>query len=149
MDVMNLIESLFRWFHVLAGIIWIGLLWFFNWVNANFAATMDAETKKKVVPELMPRALFWFRWGAALTWVTGVLLLLLVYYHTKLVLDDPARGFNAMTFVMIALVFVAPFIYDPLVKGPLKDPQTVFFAGVILSFVVLLLMQWAGFSYRG
>ena len=149
MDWMNLLESLFRWFHVLAGIIWIGLLWFFNWVNANFAATMDAETKKKVVPELMPRALFWFRWGAALTWVTGVLLLLLVYYHTKLVLDDPFRGFNAMTFVMIALVFVAPFIYDPLVKGPLKDPQTVFFAGVILAFVVLLLMQWAGFSYRG
>ena len=42
---------------------------------------MDAETKKKVVPELMPRALFWFRWGAAFTWITGVLLLLLVYYH--------------------------------------------------------------------
>src|SRR6266850_7047972 len=100
MDVMNLIESLFRWFHVLAGIIWIGLLWFFNWVNANFAPTMDAETKKKVVPELMPRALFWFRWGAAFTWLTGVFLLLLVYYHGKLVLDDPTGPWNAFAGIM-------------------------------------------------
>ena len=49
MDVMNLIESLFRWLHVFFGILWIGLLYFFNWVNAFFAATMDAETKKKIV----------------------------------------------------------------------------------------------------
>ncbi len=147
MDVMNLIESLFRWFHVLAGIIWIGLLWFFNWVNANFAPTMDAETKKKVVPELMPRALFWFRWGAAFTWLTGVFLLLLVYYHGKLVLEE-GHGFNALALLMIALVFVAPFIYDPLVKGPLKDPQSVFIAGVVLSFVILVLMERAGFTYR-
>jgi len=149
MDVMNLIESLFRWFHVLAGIIWIGLLWFFNWVNANFAPTMDAETKKKVVPELMPRALFWFRWGAAFTWITGVLLLLMVYYHTKLVLDDPSGPWSGLALIMIALVFVAPFIYDPLVNGPLKEPRTVFIAGVVLSAVLLFLMDAAGFSYRG
>ena len=48
---------------------------------------MDAETKKKVVPELMPRALYWFRWGAACTWVTGVLLLLLVFYHGGIMFD--------------------------------------------------------------
>ena len=40
----------------------------------HFAATLDADTKKKVVPELVPRVLFWFRWGAAWTWITGVLL---------------------------------------------------------------------------
>jgi uncharacterized membrane protein len=45
MDVMNLIESFFRWMHVVAGILWIGLLYFFNWVNSAFAPTMDAETK--------------------------------------------------------------------------------------------------------
>src|SRR5437762_12062359 len=78
---MSFLEGIFRWIHVVAGVLWIGLLYFFNWVNSAFAPTMDAETKKKVVPELMPRALFWFRWGAAFTWVTGLLLLLLVYYH--------------------------------------------------------------------
>ena len=41
---------------------------------------MDGETKKKVVPELMPRALYWFRMGAAWTWVTGVVLLYVIYW---------------------------------------------------------------------
>ena len=149
MDVMNLLESLFRWFHVLGGILWIGLLWFFNWVNANFAPTLDADTRRKVVPELMPRALFWFRWGAALTWITGILLLLVVYYHTRLVLDDPARGWNVLVWLLIAFVFVLPFIYDVLAKGPLADPQTAFIAGVIFAAVILFIMQMAGFSYRG
>ena len=62
---MELIHPIFKWLHVIAGIMWIGLLYFFNFVNTAFAPTMDAETKKKVVPELMPRTLYWFRWGAA------------------------------------------------------------------------------------
>ena len=65
---MELIHPVFKWLHVIAGIMWIGLLYFFNFVNTAFAPTMDGETKKKVVPELMPRALYWFRMGAAWTW---------------------------------------------------------------------------------
>jgi uncharacterized membrane protein len=150
MDVMNLLESLFRWLHVFFGIIWIGLLYFFNWVNANFAPTMDAETKKKVVPELMPRALYWFRWGAAFTWVTGVLLLLMVYYHTGLVFKDAVPNWGPGALLMIALTFVAPFIYDALYKGPLKDPTTGFVAGLVLATVALFLFDMiGGFSYRG
>src|SRR5438445_6657363 len=100
MEFMNLLDSLFRWFHVVFGILWIGLLYFFNWVNAGFAATMDAETKKKVVPELMPRALFWFRWGAALTWVTGVLLLLIVFYHGRAALEAGGHwGFGSVLMI--------------------------------------------------
>jgi hypothetical protein len=92
MEVMPIIESLFRWIHVIAGVLWIGLLYFFNWVNANVMPKLDAETKKKLVPELMPRALYWFRWGAAFTWVTGLYLLLYLFYHSKLALADPMRG---------------------------------------------------------
>jgi uncharacterized membrane protein len=143
-------EGIFRWLHVFFGILWIGLLYFFNWVNSAFAPTMDAETKKKVVPELMPRALYWFRWGAAFTWITGVLLLLIVYYHQKTAFEGQVAHWDLSTIVMIALVFAAPFIYDALVKGPLKDPTTTFVAGALLSFVVLLLFDyWAHFSYRG
>jgi uncharacterized membrane protein len=150
MDVMNLVESLFRWIHVIAGVLWIGLLYFFNWVNSAFAPTMDAETKKKVVPQLMPRALYWFRWGAAFTWVTGVLLLLMVYYHSKLVLADPTGGFTAPALIMIAVTFLMVFVYDVLYKGPLKDPTAGFWAGVVGSAVVLLLFDYfAGFSFRG
>ncbi|MDP6740182.1 MAG: antitermination protein NusG, partial [Planctomycetota bacterium] len=66
---MELFELADRWLHFGAGVLWIGLLYFFNWVNSAFAPTMDAETKKKVIPELMPRCLFWFRWGAMYTWI--------------------------------------------------------------------------------
>jgi len=150
MDVMNLIESLFRWFHVFFGILWIGLLYFFNWVNAFFAATMDADTKKKVVPELMPRALFWFRWGAAFTWITGVFLLLLVYYHAGAIFPGGVRQWTGPMLLMILLVFVAPFIYDWLVSGPLKEPTTTFWGGLGIAFVLLLLFdRFAGMSYRG
>src|SRR5215813_5814119 len=103
MDIMNVVESLFRWIHVVAGVLWIGLLYFFNWVNSGFAPTMDAETKKKVVPELMPRALYWFRWGAAFTWVTGVLLVLMVYYANSTVLFEAGRGWGIGAVIMIAV----------------------------------------------
>ena len=150
MDVMNFIESLLRWIHVIAGVLWIGLLYFFNWVNANVMPKLDGETKKKLVPELMPRALYWFRWGAAFTWVTGVLMLLMVFYHGKIALQDPEAGFGFGALLAILLVFVAPFIYDPLAKGPLKEPQTAFWGGLVLATVILFFFQWVGgFGYRG
>src|ERR1044071_4783145 len=74
LDPMDLVNLFFRWIHVVAGVMWIGHLWFFNFVNAQVAKTYDADSKKKVIPELMPRALYWFRWGAAYTWITGILL---------------------------------------------------------------------------
>ena len=146
--VMSLIDSLLRWIHIVAGIAWIGHLYFFNFVNSGFAPTMDGETKKKVVPALMPRALYWFRWGAAFTWVTGILLLLIAFYHTRVAIE-PDRGWGG-AIVMLVFVLVAPFIYDVLVKGPLKDLQTLFWSGVALTFVVLLLFKFVGgYSYRG
>jgi uncharacterized membrane protein len=149
MDLVNFLESLFRWIHVIAGILWIGLLYFFNWVNTAFAPTMDAETKKKVVPELMPRALYWFRWGAAFTWVTGVLLLLVVYYHTGLVFEA-GQSWGLGAFIMLAVVFLGVFAYDALYSGVLKEPQAGFWAGVVLSAVVLFLLKYVGgFGFRG
>jgi len=64
-------QFLLRWLHFLSGITWIGMLYFFNLVNVSFMKSLDPATKAKVVPELMPRALFWFRWGALATWLTG------------------------------------------------------------------------------
>ena len=71
LDAATLVLFGLRWFHFIFGIIWIGLLYFFNFVNGPFAKTMDAGTKKLVVPQLMPRALWWFRWGAMITFLTG------------------------------------------------------------------------------
>src|SRR5947209_572734 len=56
-DVNTLLQLFFRWAHVVAGITWIGHLYFFNWVNGPFQSKMDGPTKRAVNPELMPRAL--------------------------------------------------------------------------------------------
>ena len=61
-----------RWIHFLAGITWIGLLYFFNLVNVPLQKELDATTKGKVIPALMPRALWWFRMSAVLTVLAGL-----------------------------------------------------------------------------
>src|SRR6478672_3976411 len=104
---MEALEAIFRWMHVFAGIIWIGHLYFFNWVNGPLAAKLDGPTKKIVTPELMPRALFWFRWGAAWTWITGILLLGLIYYQTKTVLFDQDHIGNPWLWLAVVLIALA------------------------------------------
>jgi uncharacterized membrane protein len=146
-------EAIFRWLHVVAGILWIGLLWFFNFVNTPFAGTMDGETKKKVVPELIPRALYFFRWGAAWTWVTGLLLLTLIYYHGKQVLGGDPPVWTAGTVVMILVTFLAVFLYDALYKSPLaKNPKVAHTVAFVLFAVIVgaMVCPFIGnFSYRG
>ena len=111
---------------------------------------MDPDTRKKVVPQLMPRALYWFRWGAAWTWVTGVLLVLLIFYHGREVFPG-IRGFALPDIVMILVTFLAFLGYDALWKSGLgKDIRV----GAALCYglvvvIVLLYVYWAGFSYRG
>jgi uncharacterized membrane protein len=75
---MNVAGMLLRWAHFLAGITWIGLLYFFNLINAGFLKGLDAGQKNVVIPRLMPPALNWFRHGATVTVLAGILLLLVV-----------------------------------------------------------------------
>jgi uncharacterized membrane protein len=147
---MEALEAIFRWMHVFAGIIWIGHLYFFNWVNGPLQTKLDGPTKKAVVPELMPRALYWFRWGAAYTWITGVLLLALVYYHGQQVLATGAE-WSAGTAIMIAVTFLAVFIYDALWRSGLANNvrAAVIVSFVLLSVVVALFVYFGHFSYRG
>jgi len=77
---------LFRWLHIIAGIIWVGLLYFFNLVNAPLMKELDASTKGKVFPALMTRALWWFRWASVVTVVMGLA------YWGNVVASDAADG---------------------------------------------------------
>jgi len=67
-------QVIVRWIHFLAGITWIGILYFFNLINAAFLKSLDGPTKNIVIPKLMPAALNWFRHGATVTVIAGVLL---------------------------------------------------------------------------
>lgn len=73
------VEQIVRWVHFLAGIIWIGLLYFFNLINAGFLKSLDAGQKGVVIPRLMPVALNWFRHGATVTVLAGIALIYLVH----------------------------------------------------------------------
>ena len=68
-------ELLLRWLHFLAGITWIGLLYYFNFVQGPFFAETDAATKSNATQKLVPRALWWFRWGAMLTFLSGAMII--------------------------------------------------------------------------
>jgi uncharacterized membrane protein len=69
------VEFLLRWLHFLAGITWIGLLYYFNFVQGPFFAEADASTKSVATQKLVPRALWWFRWSAAVTFLSGALII--------------------------------------------------------------------------
>jgi uncharacterized membrane protein len=64
----------FRWFHVLAGVMWIGILWYFNFVQIPSMPKIPDEQKPAISKVIAPEALFWFRWAALATVVTGLIL---------------------------------------------------------------------------
>ena len=65
---------LFRWLHVLSGVMWIGILWYFNFVQIPTMPQIPNELKPAVVKYIAPAALFWFRWAALSTVITGLIL---------------------------------------------------------------------------
>jgi uncharacterized membrane protein len=95
---------LLRWIHFLAGITWIGLLYFFNLVNVPLMKDLDATTKGKVMPALMTRALMWFRMSAALTVLAG-----LAYWGNIVAADahnGQAMGLHATSGVAMGSFFL-------------------------------------------
>lgn len=72
--------SLYRWFHILSGVMWIGLLYYFNFVQIPSLAEAGADKSGPggagITKYVAPRALFWFRWAAVATWVTGFMYLM-------------------------------------------------------------------------
>jgi len=63
-----------RWIHFLAGITWIGILYYFNFVQTPFFAETEAPVRTGAIIKLVPRALWWFRWGAMFTFLAGILI---------------------------------------------------------------------------
>ena len=104
----ELVRIILRWTHFVAGIAWIGMLYFFNLVNVNFMKGLDAPTKKVVVPSLMPKALWYFRWGALVTVIAG-----LGYYAMYILRADVTNanaagaGANLWLILLVWLVIAA------------------------------------------
>jgi uncharacterized membrane protein len=124
MEAMAVLESLFRWIHIAAGIMWIGHLYFFNFVNIPFQAVLEGPLKPKVNPELVARALFWFRWGALATVVTGLLLAWMNGYIGKaLSFQPPVHAIGIGMWLGLIMAFNVWFIIWPNQKKALGIVQ--------------------------
>ncbi|UPT73421.1 MAG: urate hydroxylase PuuD [Elusimicrobiota bacterium] len=105
-DLHEWLSLLLRWMHAITGIMWIGQTYLFNWMEKAFEPPRDAAAKpnisgelwmvhgggfylveKQKWPEIMPRVLHWFKWEAMLTWLSGFLLLSLMYWMGAPLLD--------------------------------------------------------------
>ncbi len=94
---------LFRWLHVLSGVMWIGLLWYFNFVQIPNMGKIPDEQKPAVTGVIAPAALFWFRWGAMSTIVTGLILAWLNGYLGEAILIGLMDGVDKHSMIGIGM----------------------------------------------
>jgi uncharacterized membrane protein len=92
-----------RWLHVAAGVMWIGLLWYFNFVQVPTMPSVPAELKPGVTKYIAPAALFYFRWAAMATIILGIGLASMNHYLVQAYTLDAVDGFTNTAFVMIGL----------------------------------------------
>jgi len=166
--------SLFtRWFHVIAGVAWIGASFYFIWLDNNLRTPPDWKKQKGIKgdlwavhgggfyevakyaygPEQMPEKLHWFKWEAYTTWISGFLLLGLIYYHgaTIYLIDASVMELTPGEAIArgLGLIFGGLFIYESACRSPLgRSP--VFFGVFLLALITVasyLACHW--FSGRG
>jgi uncharacterized membrane protein len=134
-----------RWFHFVAGITWIGMLYFFNLVNVPFQKGIDADTKKKVNPDLLGRALWWFRWGALVTVLAGFGYFAMYILKADVAnANGPGGGNISLWWVLFAwltypvVLFLLEFLIIKRVPALIKDGRV--FA--IVMFLLTAFVTW-------
>ena len=144
-DSAALMRIILRWLHFVAGITWIGLLYFFNLINVPFQKGLDADTKKKVNPDLLGRALWFFRWGAVVTVLAGLM------YFAMYILSPDLRNANTIGggnlnvwWILLAwlsypvVLFIVEFLIIKKVPALIKDGRV--FA--IVMFILVAIVTW-------
>ena len=100
---------LFRWLHIISGVMWIGLLWYFNFVQIPNMPKIPAEQKPAVTKVIAPAALFWFRWSAMATLVTGLIVAHLQDYLVDALLLGTVNGGGLMIGIGMWLAIIMWF----------------------------------------
>jgi uncharacterized membrane protein len=133
-DWQTNVTFLLRWAHLLGGVAWIGLLYWFNLVNVQFQKEVDASIKGKMNPPLLTRTLWWFRWAAVLTWVTGV-----IYYAILLSTEKISAKLGIVLVAWILAWLVLAGLYRLSVDaGTMKDGRVV----AVIVVLVVLVASW-------
>ena len=135
----DLVEILLRTLHFLAGIVWIGHLYFFNLVNVNLMKALDGPTKGKVIPQLMPRALWWFRWGAVITVLVG-----LMYYAMYILkADSNNAGKNVWAVLLVWLLIpTITFAIEMMVVKKVNNGWLLAMIVAVLAILMALAIIW-------
>ncbi|RXR30949.1 urate hydroxylase PuuD [Sphingobium fluviale] len=117
---MVTVSAVFRWLHLFFGIVWIGLLYYFNFVQIPTMPKIPAELKPAVGKHIAPSALFFFRWGAAFTVLTGLVVAHLSgYLHQALALQEPFRLIGIGMWLALIMAFNVWFVIWPAQKKAL------------------------------
>lgn len=149
-----------RWIHILAGIFWIGQTYYFTKLEGRMQMDEEAAraagrlpqvwmvhsgcfslVEKQTAPKLLPSKLYWFRWEALITWVSGFLLLGFLYYSGGLLLDDSVSSISMGAAVGIGLgtLVVGFAVYEGIWRSPLgRSPL----AGAIVSYLLLVAVAY-------
>ena len=105
---------LMRWMHVVCGVMWVGLLWYFNFVQIPSMPKIPDEQKPAISKVIAPTALFWFRWSALATVVTGLLLATMSgYIVAALSLQKPVTAIGIGMWLALVMAFNVWFIIWP------------------------------------
>ena len=159
LDWLNLIV---RWIHVIVGIAWIGTSFYFNWLDSRLDREVNNEkidgelwsvhsggfyyiNKLKGPPTKFPKELHWFKWEAYATWISGFVLLIIVYYLNAegLMIDKNVNDISPLTAIIISLIFLVGswFLYDFLCESKLVNHTTLFtiicfFISVVVCYLL-------------
>jgi uncharacterized membrane protein len=165
LDWLNLF---FRWFHVIAGVAWIGASFYFVWLDLSLRKPPQWKTDKgisgdlwavhgggfyeiakyKLEPEQMPKTLHWFKWEAYTTWLTGMAMLSIVYYaNATAYLIDPSKvafgsSIGAISTSLLFL-FGSYFIYEVIVRSHLGKNSLIFSS---IIFILLIIACWGSYQ---
>ncbi len=154
-DLSEWLNLVFRWIHVFAGILWIGQTYFFTWLDGRFSELIDGKedpekriwmvhsggfyvVEKQKVPKLMPTTLHWFKWEAAITWMSGIVLLTLVYYFGGLMVNEYVSEGKAIL-VGVGFLLVAWPVYNTIWRSSLAKDERV---GAAISFALVVLAAY-------
>jgi uncharacterized membrane protein len=136
---------LLRWIHIIAGISWVGLLYFFNLVNTPFLQELDAQQRSVVIPKLMPRALWWFRWSSVVTVLVGI-----AYWNHSVAVNARAAiasGQSASAGGMIGSFFLIWTLAFVIEMGLLMSPADVLRKGPILGVIMTVVIFAAAYIF--
>ena len=150
-ELSEWINLLLRWAHVFAAILWVGTTYFFTWLDGQFTRRADdvwlvhsggfyIVKKEKLVAGVAGK-LHWFRWEAAFTWISGVVLLVFVYHHGGLLVDAGSSVRPVFASIAGFVVLLGGWaVYDALWESPLGRREPL---AVAICFVLLVGAAWA------